>query len=292
MILPQKDIDNMETNKNMILNHLYNLILNKATRDWERGLLSRAKNSIENGESISHALEVLEADLRPLASRENLTPDVSDFYLEITDQVTNNHQFDFSLHQISDFAHQDTAIFAGGCFWCMVEPFENRDGIISVLSGYTGGSFENPTYDQVIGGYTGHVESVEIIYDKRKISYHSLVDIYWQLIDPTDYFGQFQDRGNSYRSIIFTKNEDERLIAEESKQKLVDLGKYKDPIITEIRNAEYFWPAENYHQEFYKKHPKRYQKIKQGRNQLLKILYLKNKLHQFYQWINYHVKKS
>lgn len=268
----------MKPMQDEILNDIYTLILNPGTRDWERSLLLKAKNSLEDGENLDRQLAKLEAELRPLALRNNLTPDVTDFYHSITDQPTSDTPFDFNKHSFDDPVHQDSAIFAGGCFWCMVEPFENRDGIISVLSGYTGGHMDRPTYDQVSGQYTGHVEAVEIIFDTRIIQYADLVELYWQLTDPTDASGQFQDRGNQYRPIIFVKNEQQRQLAEASKQRLADSGKYTKPIVTSIEPATVFWPAENYHQQFYKKNPKRYKRIERSRKQFLAFQRLQNKV--------------
>lgn len=268
----------MKLTQDEILNAIYNLILNPGTRDWERSLLLKARNALENGANFDTQLSKLEADLRPLALRNNLTPDVTDFYHHITDQTTSDTPFDFNKHSFDDPVHQDSAIFAGGCFWCMVEPFENRNGIISVLSGYTGGKVDHPTYDQVSGQYTGHVEAVEIIFDTRIIQYADLVELYWQLTDPTDASGQFQDRGNQYHPIIFVKDEQQRRIAETSKQRLADSGKYTKPIVTSIEPATVFWPAENYHQQFYQKNPERYKRIERYRRQLKAYQALQRKL--------------
>lgn len=268
----------MKANKEETLNVLYNLILDPATRDWERSVLSTTKNAIENGAHFDAQLSKLEAELRPLALRNNLTPDVTDFYNILIDNASGNAQFDFTKHSLNDMTYQDSAVFAGGCFWCMVEPFETHDGIVSVLSGYTGGHMDHPTYDQVSGQYTGHVEAVEIIYDTRIINYEDLVELYWQLTDPTDAFGQFQDRGNQYRPIIFVENADQRQIAEKSKQQLVASGKYKRPIVTSIEPTSAFWPAENFHQQFYKKNPKRYKRIERSRQQFLAFQRLQGKL--------------
>lgn len=267
----------MTLNRDEILNTLYNLILNPGTRDWERSLLVSAKNGIEDGESFDSQLSKLEADLRPLALRNNLTPDVTDFYQNITGNSADD-SFDMKKHQLTDVGYQESAVFAGGCFWCMVEPFENMKGIISVLSGYTGGEVENPTYDQVSGQYTGHVEAVEIIFDTRIIHYEDLVELYWQLTDPTDEFGQFQDRGNQYRPIIFVNNQQQRKIAETSKRQLIESGKYKQPIVTLIQPTTVFWPAENFHQQFYKKNPKRYKRIERARQQFLTFQRLQGKI--------------
>lgn len=268
----------MKMNQEETINALYNLILNPGTRDWERSALSTTKNAIENGVNFDNQLSKLEAELRPLALRNNLTADVTDFYNSLTGNTAATGQFDFTKHYLDDLNHQDSAVFAGGCFWCMVEPFDTRDGIISVLSGYTGGHMDHPTYDQVSGQYTGHVEAVEIIFDTRIIQYADLVELYWQLTDPTDAFGQFQDRGSQYRPIIFVKNEDQRQIAEKSRQRLAESGKYKRSIVTSIEPASVFWPAENYHQQFYKKNPKRYNRIERSRQQFLAFQRLQSKI--------------
>ena len=159
-----------------------------------------------------------------------------------------------------------TAVFAGGCFWCMVKPFDSLDGIEQVLSGYTGGHVENPTYEEVCSGTTGHTEAVEITYDPSKMSYEELVNIYWQQTDPTDASGQFADRGDSYRPVIFYENAEEKAIAEQSKRELDASGRFTKPIVVSIEEKETFYPAEDYHQDFYKKNPERYaeeQKIRQ-----------------------------
>ncbi|MDT2674857.1 peptide-methionine (S)-S-oxide reductase MsrA [Enterococcus dongliensis] len=254
---------------------LYNLLLNPHIRDWERHLLKTTKDSL-NKRNLNEQLTKLEAELRPLALRNNLTPDVADFYQELTgNQVKHSTE---RTHLITDPVHQQRAVFAGGCFWCMVEPFETRPGIISVLSGYTGGTIENPSYDQVSSGNTGHVEAVEIIFDTKLVSYQELLDLYWQLIDPTDAAGQFQDRGNQYRPIIFVSDEQQENLAQKTKQAVIDSGKYKKPILTEIKALETFWPAENYHQQFYQKQPKRYKAIKRVRQQFLAYQRLRGKL--------------
>jgi peptide-methionine (S)-S-oxide reductase len=154
---------------------------------------------------------------------------------------------------------EETAIFAGGCFWCMVEPFETQPGIINVVSGYTGGHVANPTYEQVTSHTTGYTEAVKITYDPEIISYRQLVQIYWQQTDPTDAMGQFQDRGDNYRPVIFVNSEEQRKIAEESREQLAKSEMFDDPIVTKIEDAQPFYPAEEEHQEFYKKNPLRYQ---------------------------------
>lgn len=156
------------------------------------------------------------------------------------------------------------ATFAGGCFWCMVEPFDQQPGIISVVSGYTGGHIENPTYEQVCENTTGHVEAVQIIFDPSVYSYHKLLDVFWKQIDPTDPGGQFNDRGESYQTAIFYHTEEQRAIAEQSKQALIQSGKFSDPIVTNILPAQTFYPAEEKHQDYYKKNAFHYRLYKQG----------------------------
>ncbi|USS85352.1 peptide-methionine (S)-S-oxide reductase MsrA [Fructilactobacillus myrtifloralis] len=166
---------------------------------------------------------------------------------------------------------EDTAIFAGGCFWCMVRPFEETPGIISVVSGYTGGHVPNPTYEQVCSHTTGHTEAVEITFDPSVISYKDLVEIYWRQTDPTDAMGQFQDRGDSYRPVIFVNSPEQRKVAEASKKELEESGKFDAPIVTKIEPAQPFYPAEDYHQDFYKKNPLRAQIEEMGgREQFIK----------------------
>ncbi|WP_283593692.1 peptide-methionine (S)-S-oxide reductase MsrA [Limosilactobacillus galli] len=153
----------------------------------------------------------------------------------------------------------DTAIFAGGCFWCMVQPFDTYPGIEKVESGYTGGHVANPTYEQVKTGTTGHTEAVRITFDPAVVSYDDLVTIYWHQTDPTDAMGQFQDRGDNYRPVIFVKDDKQRRIAEASKQRLAESGKFGDAkIVTQIEDVQPFYLAEDYHQQFYKKNPERF----------------------------------
>jgi len=158
----------------------------------------------------------------------------------------------------ADSAMYEKAIFAGGCFWCMEGPFEKLPGVISVTSGYTGGSKVNPTYEEVSSGSTGHAESVEILFDPSKISYSKLLEVFWMQIDPTDDDGQFVDRGGQYRSAIFYLNDEQKRLAEESKAKLAQSGRFDQPILTQIKPASTFYPAEEYHQDYYKKNPIRY----------------------------------
>lgn len=165
----------------------------------------------------------------------------------------------------------EKAIFAGGCFWCMVQPFDTWDGVHQVISGYTGGHVENPTYEQVKTGETGHYEAVEIIYDPEIISYETILDVYWQQVDPTDPDGQFQDRGSQYRAAIFYTTQKQKEKAEASKAELAASGKFTKPIVTEILPATVFYPAEEYHQDFYKKESEYYQedRAKSGRDEFI-----------------------
>lgn len=161
-------------------------------------------------------------------------------------------------------ANMERAIFAGGCFWCMEPPFEKLPGVAAVISGYTGGSKENPTYEQVTSGQTGHAEAVEITYDPQIISFAELLEVFWRNIDPTDGGGQFVDRGSQYRSAIFYLNEEQRRLAEESKTNLESSGNFPRPVVTEIVPAGPFYPAEAYHQDYYKENPWRYQYYRYG----------------------------
>lgn len=150
------------------------------------------------------------------------------------------------------------ATFAGGCFWCMVKPFDEQPGIESVRSGYTGGHVENPTYEQVCSETTGHLEAVQITFDPSIYPYEDLVRLYFTLIDPTDAGGQFYDRGESYTTAIFYHNEEQKEIAERVKRELDNSGKFKMPIAVKIREATTFYEAEAYHQHYYKKNPAHY----------------------------------
>jgi peptide methionine sulfoxide reductase msrA/msrB len=162
------------------------------------------------------------------------------------------------------------ALFAGGCFWCMEKPFELLEGVLSVTSGYAGGSTANPTYHNYARG--GHIEVVQILYDPTRISYGKLLDTFWRQIDPTDDGGQFVDRGHEYISAIFVYNVQQRMLAEASKEKLAASGILKGPVVTAIYDAPKFWPAEGYHQDYYKKNPVRYSfyRSRSGRDNYLK----------------------
>lgn len=165
-----------------------------------------------------------------------------------------------------------TATFAGGCFWCMEAAFEQLAGVVSVTSGYTGGTKPNPTYEEVCSGTTGHAESVQVVYDPSTISYERLLDAFWRNIDPTTPNQQFSDKGTQYRSAIFYHDDEQKQLAELSKQQLAKSGKFTAPIVTEITPASTFYPAEDYHQDYYKKNPLRYNlyKIGSGRAGYLK----------------------
>ena len=164
------------------------------------------------------------------------------------------------------------ATFAGGCFWCTESDFEKVPGVEKVISGYTGGHKENPTYEEVSSGSTGHVEAIQVYYDPTKVTYTELLDYFWRHIDPTDSGGQFVDRGSQYRSVIFYHDEEQKKLAEKSKEDLSKSGKFDKPIVTEILKFTKFYPAEEYHQDYYKKNPIRYRyyRFASGRDQFLK----------------------
>ena len=158
----------------------------------------------------------------------------------------------------------EKATFAGGCFWCMEEPFEELPGVLSVVSGYTGGTKKNPTYEEVSSGTTGHVEAIQITYNPSKISYEELLNLFWMQIDPTNDKGQFSDNGSQYRTVIFYYDEKQKQIAEKSKDDIVKSGKFGAPIVTEIKMALPFYKAEDYHQNYYKTCPLQYNAYKSG----------------------------
>lgn len=164
----------------------------------------------------------------------------------------------------SQSKHLQKATFAGGCFWCMEPPFEKLDGVVEVTVGYTGGTKENPTYEEVSSGTTGHYEAVEITYDMQKISYEELLNVFWRNIDPTDAGGSFVDRGPQYGSAIFYHSDEQKLLAEESKERLEKSGRFDKPIFTKILKYDLFYRAEEYHQDYYKKNPVRYKLYKAG----------------------------
>jgi peptide methionine sulfoxide reductase msrA/msrB len=164
------------------------------------------------------------------------------------------------------------ATFAGGCFWCVEADFEKLAGVARVISGYTGGHKEDPSYDEVSAGNTGHVEAVEVYYDPSRITYEQLLDYFWRHVDPTDPGGQFVDRGNQYRSVIFYRDEEQKKLAEDSREALASSGKFSKPIATEILPFTKFYAAEEYHQDYYKIHPLKYKFYRHGsgRDQFLK----------------------
>ena len=156
------------------------------------------------------------------------------------------------------------ATFAGGCFWCVEADFEKHPGVLKAVSGYTGGKKDNPSYEEVCSGVTGHVEAVQVYYDPSIISYEALLEIFWRHIDPTDSGGQFADRGSQYRSVIFYHDEEQKRLAEKSKEDLNKSGKFGKPVMTEILKFTRFYEAEDYHQNYYKKNSLRYQQYRYG----------------------------
>ncbi|MHB1956769.1 MAG: peptide-methionine (S)-S-oxide reductase MsrA [Sulfobacillus sp.] len=158
----------------------------------------------------------------------------------------------------------ELATFAGGCFWCMVHPFDQWPGVLRVESGYTGGHTANPTYEEVCSHTTGHREAVQITFDPAQISYAQLLDIFWRQIDPTDAHGQFYDRGSSYQTAIYYHSETQHQVALDSKSRLAASGRFQKPIVTEILPAAPFYAAEDYHQDFYKTNPAHYTRYRQG----------------------------
>jgi methionine-S-sulfoxide reductase len=156
-------------------------------------------------------------------------------------------------------AETKTAIFAGGCFWCMQEPFDHVKGVTQTIVGYTGGSKEDANYTAVSAHKTQHREAIEITYDPAQVSYAQLLDVFWHNINPTQADGQFQDIGLSYRAAIYYGNEEEKKIAQDSKEKLSKSGRFDQPIVTEILPAKPFYPAEDYHQKYYQKNPADYE---------------------------------
>jgi methionine-S-sulfoxide reductase len=157
-----------------------------------------------------------------------------------------------------------TAVFAGGCFWCIQPAFDKAKGVIKTVVGYSGGSEPNPTYELVSSEKTGHREAIQVTYDSAKISYDQLLEIYWRQIDPTQADGQFTDIGPSYRAAIFYGNDDEKRVAETSKEKLARSGKFNKPIVTEILPAMKFYPAEAYHQKYYQQNPEHFEAFEEG----------------------------
>ena len=179
----------------------------------------------------------------------------------------------FSISRVADIRGQspaangqahEKATFAGGCFWCMELPFDKLPGVISTTAGYTGGTETNPTYNEVSAGKTGHAEAIQVVYDPSRVSYSELLDVFWRNIDPTQPDGQFVDIGRQYRSAIFYHNEEQKRLAEASREKLEQSGKFGRKIVTEIVPATAFYPAEEYHQDYYQKNPIRYKFYRHG----------------------------
>ncbi len=159
---------------------------------------------------------------------------------------------------------EQLATLAGGCFWCMEPPFEKLEGVRSVIAGYTGGREKNPTYEEVSRGRTGHTEAVQIVFDPGVISYEGLLQTYWRSMNPTDAGGQFADRGSQYRPGIFVHDEGQRKAALRSKQALMDSGRFEKPIVVRVTDYDVFYPAENYHQDYYTKNPAHYKRYRRG----------------------------
>ncbi|MBS0000548.1 MAG: peptide-methionine (R)-S-oxide reductase MsrB [Cyclobacteriaceae bacterium] len=181
--------------------------------------------------------------------------------MDNTDMTLNSHE-----------GITETATFAGGCFWCIEAPFEEVDGVLSVISGFSGGDQVDPSYDNVSAGKTDHRESVQIIFDPYTVSYTELVDLFWKQFDPTDAGGSFYDRGQQYSSAIFYHNHEQKQVAENSREWLNTSGLFQDPIVTEIIAYKTFYPAEEYHQDFYRNHTERYEEYRNasGRDEFIK----------------------
>jgi peptide methionine sulfoxide reductase msrA/msrB len=175
----------------------------------------------------------------------------------------------------AELKNLSVATFAGGCFWCVESDFEKLPGVREVISGYSGGHVVNPTYAQVSGGKTGHIESVQVYYDPQVISYVQLLEAFWRQVNPTDNGGQFVDRGEQYRTMIFYHDEEQKRLAEQSRQQLNDSKRYDKPVVTEIRKLENFYSAEDYHQNYYKKSPLKYKYYRygSGRDQYLEKIW-------------------
>ncbi len=165
---------------------------------------------------------------------------------------------------MTDKKNIQTAIFAGGCFWCMQPPYDEIDGVISTTVGYIGGETNDPDYESVCSGTTGHAEAVLIEFDADQISFRQLLDVFWKNIDPTNPFGQFADRGSQYRTAVFYRNEEQRQQAETSRRELDESGKFDKPVVTTLEMAGEFYPAENYHQKYYRSNPMHYNSYKIG----------------------------
>lgn len=175
----------------------------------------------------------------------------------------------------ADDAELQRATFAGGCFWCMEPPFDEVDGVIETISGFSGGHVENPSYEQVVRGGTGHLEVVQVTYDPDRVEYQTLLEIYWRNVDPLDGDGQFCDRGESYRPAIFVHDEEQARLARASLERLESSGRFEEPIAVTIEPFEAFYPAEDYHQNYYLENPARYKyyRWRCGRDERLESLW-------------------
>lgn len=186
----------------------------------------------------------------------------------------------FSFFVFSLFAdeenHLETATFAGGCFWCLEPPYDKIDGVVATRVGYAGGNVENPTYEQVSSGSTGHAEAIQVVYDPSKVTYEQLLEVFWKNIDPTVKDKQFCDTGSQYRTAIFPENDEQMQLAQASKETLINSGRF-DEVYTEITPLTKFWLAEDYHQNYYQKNPYRYKfyRFTCGRDKRLKELWSK-----------------
>ena len=187
----------------------------------------------------------------------------------------NGYALDRTKEETMKNNNQAKATFAGGCFWCMEHPFDELDGVVSTISGYCGGHTENPTYQEVTSGRTGHTEAVQVTYDPDVVSYEKLLEVFWRNINPVDADGQFVDRGSQYRPGIFYHNDEQKRLAEKSREELAQSGRFQSPIRTEIVPLDIFYPAEDYHQDYYQKNPVRYgfYRYNSGRDQFLKKIW-------------------
>ena len=194
----------------------------------------------------------------------------------------DNQDIADKMQKIEEFTGEtEEALFAGGCFWCIESAYEHVEGVITAVSGFAGGDEKNPSYKEGSSGKTKQIESVLVVYDPSKVSYSELVEYFWKQIDPTDATGSFADRGHQYTSAIFYFNESQKQIAEDSKKALDESEKYPEPIVTDIREATVFYPAEDYHQDYYKNNPIRYQYYRHGsgRDQYLKEVWKEDTSH-------------
>jgi len=196
---------------------------------------------------------------------------ISLFFTHTT--VSGYGQEDITIKNEED-SKMEKATFAGGCFWCMEYPFEKLNGVVEVMVGYTGGHQENPTYEEVTTGKTGHLEAVQITYDSSVITYPEILDVFWKQINPTDIRGQFADRGEQYKTAIFYHSDEQKHLAEESKRKLQESGRFQGAIVTQILKASEFYKAEDYHQDYYQKFPIKYELYRTGSG---RDAYLKSK---------------